>query len=113
MDICRSTPFSIIKFFSTDDKVQILEGIATVAIGIASFWVVVDFPDSATFLSHDDRRRVIRRLQEDQQASAGHEDLKMSYIRDSLTDWKTYTGCLIYMGVAGTPYPSSRSGIWG
>lgn len=63
---------------------------------------MVDFPDDATFLNDNDRRRVIARLKEDNQASAGHEDLKMTYIWDSLKDWKTYTGCLIYMGVAGT-----------
>lgn len=78
-----------------------MEGIATVVIGIMSFWIVVDFPDDATFLSEQDRRRVIRRLKDDKQASAGHEDLKMSYLVDSLTDWKTYVGCLIYMGVVG------------
>lgn len=67
--------------------------------------MVVDFPDDATFLSEDDRRRVIKRLRDDQQASAGHEDLKMSYFWDSLKDWKTYTGCLIYMGVDGMLCP--------
>ncbi|RPB27349.1 MFS general substrate transporter [Terfezia boudieri ATCC MYA-4762] len=85
----------------------ILEGIATALIGIASFWVVVDFPDNATFLNDDDRRRVITRLKEDQQASAGHEELKMTYMWDSLKDWKTYTGCLIYMGVDGSLYAFS------
>lgn len=70
-------------------------------IGITSFWCVVDFPHEATFLGDDDRRRVIQRLKEDNQASASHEDFKISYIKDSLTDWKTYGGCLIYMGVNG------------
>lgn len=40
----------------------ILEGLATVLIGIASFWMVFDFPDEANFLTDADRRRVIRRL---------------------------------------------------
>lgn len=42
-------------------------------VGIVSYWMVHDFPDRATFLSDDDRARVIRRLKEDQQASAEHE----------------------------------------
>lgn len=45
----------------------------TVIVGIVSYWMVHDFPDQATFLSPDDRARVIRRLKEDQQASAEHE----------------------------------------
>jgi hypothetical protein len=44
-----------------------------VIVGIVSYWMVHDFPQEATFLSDDDRARVIRRLKEDQQASAEHE----------------------------------------
>ena len=40
----------------------ILEGLATILIGIGSFWMVFDFPDEAHFLSDADRQRVIRRL---------------------------------------------------
>lgn len=77
----------------------ILEGLATFVIGILSFWMVHDFPDDAKFLSEDDRRRVIRRLKEDKQSSAEHEEFKMKYFRLALTDWKTYLGMIIYMGV--------------
>ena len=35
----------------------ILEGLATVLVGIVSFWMVHDFPDDATFLSDVDRAR--------------------------------------------------------
>ena len=40
----------------------ILEGLATILAGIASFKLVFDFPDEALFLSDADRQRVIRRL---------------------------------------------------
>ncbi|OKL61716.1 hypothetical protein UA08_02444 [Talaromyces atroroseus] len=33
----------------------ILEGLATIILGVLSFWLVVDFPDNATFLSELDR----------------------------------------------------------
>ncbi|CUS13219.1 unnamed protein product [Tuber aestivum] len=85
----------------------ILEGLATVIIGVISFWVVVDFPDDAKFLSPEDRARVLRRLRDDQQSSAEHEDFKMLYLWQSLKDWKTYTGMLIYMGVDGALYAFS------
>ncbi|KAL7275393.1 hypothetical protein RUND412_001671 [Rhizina undulata] len=85
----------------------ILEGLATILIGLISFWIVVDFPDDAKFLSPIDRARVLKRLREDQQASAVHEDFKMKYFWDSLKDWKTYTGSLIYMGVDGALYAFS------
>ncbi|KAI9812990.1 MAG: hypothetical protein M1832_006427 [Thelocarpon impressellum] len=85
----------------------ILEGIATVLIGIASFWMVHDFPDDATFLSDQDRARVLRRLKLDKQSSAEHEEFKMSYFWASVTDWKTWTGMVIYMGCVGPLYAFS------
>lgn len=85
----------------------ILEGCATVLIGIASFWMVYDFPDQAKFLSPDDRARVIRRLKADRQSSAEHEAFQMKYVYASLADWKTWTGALIYMGADGALYAFS------
>lgn len=76
----------------------ILEGLLTIIVGIVSFWMVHDFPDQAKFLSDEDRRRVILRLQRDQQASAQHEEFKMKYFWQAVTDWKMYCGMLIYMG---------------
>ena len=68
----------------------ILEGLATVVAGFLSFWIIQDFPDSAKFLTDVERTVVIRRLQNDNQHSAGGEKLKMKYIRQSLSDWRTY-----------------------
>ena len=76
----------------------ILEGLATIVVGIISFWVVQDFPDDAKFLSEPDRIRVIRRLKADQQSSAEHEEFKMTYFWASVKDWKTWLSALIYMG---------------
>jgi MFS family permease len=76
----------------------ILEGIVTVIFGVASFWVVHDFPDEATFLSDNDRVRVIRRLKADQQSSAEHEEFRMTYFWAAVKDYKMWIGMLIYMG---------------
>lgn len=76
----------------------ILEGLATILVGVLSFWMVFDFPDEATFLSDVDRQRVLRRLKSDQQSSAEHEEFKSAYFWMSVKDWKTYTGAMIYMG---------------
>lgn len=85
----------------------ILEGLATVVIGVISFWMVHDFPDEATFLSEADRARVIRRLKLDKQSSAEHEEFKMEYFWASVKDWKTWTGAMIYMGCDGALYAFS------
>jgi nitrate/nitrite transporter NarK len=76
----------------------ILEGLITVIFGIASFWAVHNFPDKASFLTEQERARVIRRLKLDQQSSAEHEEFKMDYVYAAFKDYKMYLGMLIYMG---------------
>jgi len=85
----------------------ILEGILTVIISVASFWMVHDFPDDSTFLTPDDRRRVLRRLKEDNQGAAEHEAFKMDYFWAAVKDPKTWMLCLIYMGTDGSLYAFS------
>ena len=45
--------------------------------GFISFFVIQDFPDTAKFLTEEERTVVVRRLQEDNQFSAGGEKLRM------------------------------------
>lgn len=85
----------------------ILEGLATVIVGIVSYWMVFDFPAEATFLAPDDRARVLRRLASDNQASSKHEDFQMRYVLQSLKDWKTYGWAICYMGCDGALYAFS------
>lgn len=70
----------------------ILEGLITVLAGAVSYWIIQDFPDTATFLTEEERTVVIRRLQQDDQFSAAGETLKWNYIWQSLMDWKTWIG---------------------
>ncbi|KAF7370490.1 MFS domain-containing protein [Mycena sanguinolenta] len=68
----------------------IIEGLATILVGIASYWMVQDFPDTAKFLTESERTFVIRRLQGDDQYSAAGEKLKMKNVIASFRDWKTW-----------------------
>jgi len=85
----------------------ILEGLATVIVGVISYWMVHDFPDEAKFLREDERARVIRRLRADKQHSAQHETFRLEYAWQSLKDWKTYAFAIIYMGADGSLYAFS------
>jgi MFS family permease len=91
----------------TDSLHKILEGLATILVGIASYWMVHDFPAEATFLTPDDRARVLRRLRDDKQASASHESFRMKYFWQSIIDWKTLMFAIIYMGADGALYAFS------
>ena len=70
----------------------ILEGLITVIAGFVSFWIIQDFPDTAKFLTEEERTFVIRRLQEDDQFSAAGEKLRWRFIWASVLDWKTWVG---------------------
>ena len=85
----------------------ILEGLATVILGAVSPFFVHDFPDEATFLSPQDRARVIRRLKDDNQSSAEHEEFRMAYFWAAIKDWKVWCFMVIYMGCDGALYAFS------
>ncbi|EIM86762.1 MFS general substrate transporter [Stereum hirsutum FP-91666 SS1] len=76
----------------------ILEGLATVLAGVLSFWVIQDFPDTAKFLTEEERVVIIRRLQSDDQFSAAGERLRWKWIWKSVFDWKTWVGMIVYVG---------------
>lgn len=75
----------------------IIEGLVTVLAGLFCWWMVFDWPDTASFLSHDDRIRVQRRLILDRQGRTA-EDYDKRYIFAAMKDWKTYGFMVIYMG---------------
>ena len=79
----------------------------TMLVGIISYWVIVDFPDDATFLTPEEKEIVKRRLEADGQHGARREQFQWSEFRASFADWKTYTGAVMYMGVDGALYAFS------
>ncbi|KAI5118001.1 hypothetical protein M0805_008101 [Coniferiporia weirii] len=85
----------------------ILEGLVTVIAGIISYFLIQDFPDTARFLSEPERAFIIQRLQSDDQFSAAGEELRWKYIWQSIVDWKTWIGMLLYMGADGPLYAFS------
>ncbi|KAK0214834.1 hypothetical protein IW262DRAFT_1278275, partial [Armillaria fumosa] len=70
----------------------ILEGLAMVATGVASFWIIQDFPNTAKFLSDKEWTVIVHRLQGDDQFSANGEKFQVKYIKQSFCDWKTWIG---------------------
>jgi len=69
-----------------------------------SIWILVDFPDDATFLDPLERHVVISRLRSDGQASSRVEEFQWKYVGAALKDWKIYLTMVINMGIAGPLY---------
>ncbi|KXN83912.1 hypothetical protein AN958_00992 [Leucoagaricus sp. SymC.cos] len=77
----------------------ILEGLATVVVGVISYFIIQDFPDTAQFLSEKERN--------DNKFSAAGEKFHLKYVWRSLKDWKTWVSMAIYAGFDGPLYAFS------
>jgi hypothetical protein len=70
---------------------------STMFVGLFCWWMVFDWPDTARFLTPDERIRVRRRIALDKQGQTA-EDFDKRHIFAALKDWKTYGYMVIYMG---------------
>ncbi|KAH8703055.1 MFS nicotinic acid transporter Tna1 [Talaromyces proteolyticus] len=82
----------------------ILEGLATVVVGFISFFVIHDFPETASFLTKDEREWVVARLRNQNTDSRGRqlvdeETFSWKYVRDAFTDWQVYLALIMYWGI--------------
>jgi MFS family permease len=71
----------------------ILEGLATLAVAIAAFFLMADYPSTAKFLKPEERREISRRLAEDQSDLA--EEFQAKYVWDAVKDWKIWVHMFI------------------
>ncbi|KAJ1338411.1 MFS transporter ACS family allantoate permease [Microdochium nivale] len=75
----------------------VLEGILTIVVAIAAFFVMHDYPATAKFLSAEEKAEVARRLKEDRSALADEFNLK--YLHHALRDWKIWVHMFITIGI--------------
>ncbi|KAF2096543.1 MFS general substrate transporter [Rhizodiscina lignyota] len=84
----------------------IIEGLATVVIAVAAKFVIVDWPETAKFLTEDERELLLARLAADQGEAKMNRLDKMAAKR-AFKDWKIYCAVFMYMGVVTTGYATS------
>lgn len=93
----------------------ILEGIATVLVACAAYFLIHDFPDTASFLTEEERAFVVHRLKyqgERQVRDADEEgrraapqaeqadEFKWKYVWQAFGDWQIWVNILTYWGVS-------------
>lgn len=83
----------------------ILEGILTVCVGVTIPWLLPDSPDTASFLSTQEKEFVAERLRVDVRISVDHDNdvekeqkFEWRYLKAAISDWKIYLGVIIYWG---------------
>ena len=94
------------KLIDTITGIFILEGLLTIVVGCVSKWWIVDWPETASFLSADERQVLILRLAQDT-GEARMDHLDRTSAKRIATDWKIYAGTVAYFGVVNTGYAGS------
>lgn len=84
----------------------IIEGLLSLVIGVASIWMVHDWPDQARFLTPIEREMVFLRLKQDS-GLQNEGTFSWRMVRKALKDWKTYVMMLMYIGCAEPIYSQS------
>ncbi|GKZ26503.1 hypothetical protein AbraIFM66951_002584 [Aspergillus brasiliensis] len=76
----------------------IIEGLATVVVAVMSYFLLYDYPDTASFLTRDERAWIQRRLslQFSNNGNVVPEagDFKWKYVWDAAKDWQVYMAVL-------------------
>ncbi|KAI5857837.1 major facilitator superfamily domain-containing protein [Tricharina praecox] len=75
----------------------ILEGLATIIAAAVAYFMINDYPQTAKFLTSDEKAEVQRRLKADRSSLADEFDLR--YFFDAVKDWKIYVYMVIAIGV--------------
>ncbi|KAF2672682.1 major facilitator superfamily transporter [Microthyrium microscopicum] len=86
----------------------ILEGLATVLVAIMALFVLHDFPETATFLTEEERAFVVYRLKYQGQVRGADEsapqveqaeEFKWKYVRQAFADWQVWCSIVVYWGI--------------
>ncbi|KAI3397138.1 hypothetical protein diail_11199 [Diaporthe ilicicola] len=97
----------------------ILEGIATVVAAVAAFFLLHDFPETAKFLTEEERAFVVFRLKYQGQSSklggasgtadqvAQADEFQWKYVGQAFTDWQIWVNIFVYWGIVCPLYGTS------
>ncbi|KAJ3506752.1 hypothetical protein NLJ89_g6693 [Agrocybe chaxingu] len=75
----------------------IIEGIATIIVAFFARWIINDAPETAKFLTEEERREVKDRLKQDRTSLADEYHIKYFYA--AIKDWKIYVHMMITIGI--------------
>ncbi|KAI2784535.1 MFS general substrate transporter [Daldinia loculata] len=89
----------------------ILEGIATILVAILAFFVLYDFPETASFLTEKERAFIVFRLKYQGQLQgkesphvAQAEEFEWKYVLAAFKDWQIWVNLFVYWGVVCPVY---------
>ncbi|GJN73412.1 major facilitator superfamily transporter [Purpureocillium lilacinum] len=76
----------------------ILEGLVSLVVAGASYWLLHDYPDSSKFLKPSEKRIVTHRLIEDMCHLS--DDFKFIHVKSALLDWHIWVHMVMTVGIS-------------
>ncbi|MCJ1235716.1 hypothetical protein MMC14_003687 [Varicellaria rhodocarpa] len=77
----------------------ILEGILTCVLAIAAYFLIVDFPEEARWLTDEERDFIQARLKQDQGDTLINQSINMTSALHFLKDFKAFLGAIMYFAI--------------
>ncbi|KAG9316742.1 MFS general substrate transporter [Chiua virens] len=74
-----------------------LEGLVTMVVASSAFFFMYDYPETASFLTENERHTIVGLLKNDSQNLATHYDFK--FVLQAVKDYKTFVQIGIYIGL--------------
>lgn len=78
-----------------------LEGLGTIVAAIIAFFVLVDFPDTAKFLTPEERAFIIWRKKYDNSSVGEEERFAARHVWAAFRDWQVWLQIPIYVSIVG------------
>ncbi|RVX70372.1 hypothetical protein B0A52_05871 [Exophiala mesophila] len=90
----------------------ILEGLLTVAVALFAFWALYDFPDTAGFLTLEEKAWVVHRLKYQGSKKSGRnvaesDHFEWKYVIRAFKDWQIWLSLFMYWGIVNPLYSIS------
>ncbi|VUC25711.1 unnamed protein product [Clonostachys rosea] len=83
----------------------ILEGILTILVALSSFYFIADYPDTAKFLTEDERAWVLRRLRDQYSGNVQEsEKFQWKYVWDAVKDFQIWLALITWYGMVCPMY---------
>lgn len=92
---------------------MIIEGIPTAVLGVAIFFLMPNDPESAYFLSDDEKKLMIVRQGREYGNTASAQQFSKHDVMKAFKDWKVWMFCASQFGADTMLYgKSSNIGLW-
>ncbi|KAH7921931.1 MFS general substrate transporter [Leucogyrophana mollusca] len=84
----------------------LLEGLATIVVAVTALFILVDFPDTAAFLTQEERAFIIWRKSAfyDNSSVGEEENFATRHVWAAFADWQVWMHILVYMSIVAPLY---------